>query len=308
MTVLVTGAGGFVGQGLVAFLARVRPGETIHACDLLAPPAQGSVLGHVLDVTDRNAVTALLDVLRPDLVIHAAAITRTGLEDRLPVFDVNMTGTLNVVQAADRCGTARIIVASSSGVYADTPAPARHEDDPLDLTNAYAASKRAAEGIAATWGGFAVRIGPVYGPNETRRPTRPRISAVGRMLNHLRLGKPITLCGGAITRDWTHVDDIAAGIDSLACAENPLHRVYNLSAGVPVSLAEVAAEFARHGLSVHETDTAAKADIVQRPGDARPALSLTRLAADTGFKPRHTIRTGIAAIVSDALAIRKEPS
>ena len=299
MIVLVTGAGGFVGQGLVAYLARVRPGDALHVCDLAAPPSSGEVRGHALDVTDRAAVTALLDRLRPDLLIHAAAITRVAPEDRLAVFDVNMTGTLNVVQAADRFGVGRIIVASSSGVYADHPAPIRSEDDPLDLTNAYAASKRAAEGIAATYGGFAVRIGPVYGPNEAPRPTRPRISAVGRMLDHLRAGMPVTICGGAITRDWTHVDDIAAGIDALARARAPRHNVYNLSTGVPVSLMQVAAEFARHGLIVQETDERAQADIVQRPQDARPPLSMDRLRDDAGFAPSHSIATGIAAAIAE---------
>jgi UDP-glucuronate 4-epimerase len=303
VTVLVTGAGGFVGQGLVAFLSRSRPDEVIHATDLRAPDDRDGVRGHVLDVTDRVAVVALFDRLRPDLVIHAAALTLTGPEHRLRVFDVNMSGTLNVVHAADRAGAARIIVASSSGVYAGHPAEVRSEDDPLDLSNAYAASKRAAEGIAATWGGYAVRIGPVYGPNEISRPTRPRISAVGRMLDHLRRGVPISICGGAITRDWTHVDDIAGGIDALARAAKPLHSVYNLSSGVPVSLTQVAAEFARHGLVFHETDDAATSDIVQRPEDARPPLSLSRLTADSGFQPRHSIRSGIAAVVSDTFAI-----
>lgn len=300
MTVLVTGAGGFVGQGLVSWLARVRPDEAIHACDLTAP--EGRAHGHALDVTDRTAVFALLDTVRPDLVIHAAAITRTGPDARLAVFDVNMTGTLNVVHASDHCGAARIIVASSSGVYADTPSDTRSEDDPLDPSNAYAASKVAAEGIAATYGGYAVRIGPVYGPNEAPRATRPRISAVGRMLDHLRHQQPVTICGGAITRDWTHVDDIAAGIDALAKAQKPLHRVYNLSSGQPVSLSAVGAEFTRHGLMVQETDDPAKADIVQRLGDARPALSLARLVADTGFAPRHTIASGIAAVIAETLA------
>lgn len=298
MTVLVTGAGGFVGQGLVGWLARVRPGETLHACDLSAPPSAGSVTGHALDVTDRNAVSSLMNRLRPDLVIHAAALTRTAPEDRLAVFDVNMTGSLNVVQAADASGAGRIIVASSSGIYADTPAPLRHEDDPLDVSNAYAASKSAAEAIAATYGGYAVRIGPVYGPNETARPSRPRISAVGKMLAHLRQQRPVTICGGAIRRDWTHVDDIAAGIDALARAPSPQHHVYNLSSGQPYALTEVAAEFARHGLILRETDDPSEADIVQRPRDARPALSLDRLRADTGFVPRHNLESGIAAVIS----------
>lgn len=298
MIVFVTGAGGFVGNALVAHLARVHPDEAIHASDLATPQARSGVTGHKLDVTDRVAVDALLGCLRPDLVIHAAALTRTAAEDRLSVFDVNMTGTLNVVHAADRNGAKRIVVASSSGVYADHRAPVRHEDDPLDVGNAYAASKRAAEGIAATYGGVAVRIGPVYGPHEAPRPSRPRISAVGRMLDHLRRDAPLAICGGAVTRDWTHVDDIAAGIDALARTPALRHQVYNLSSGTSESLSAVAAEFARHGLSVSETEDPEEADIVQSPQDARPALSLERLVSDTGFSARHTIRTGIASAIA----------
>jgi nucleoside-diphosphate-sugar epimerase len=297
VTVLVTGAGGFVGQALAAWLAAARPGQAIHGCDLTAPCLAG-VQGHALDVTDRAGVAALMARLRPDLVIHAAALTLSGPDDRLAVFDVNIGGTLNVVAAAADCGATRIVVASSSGVYAGLPAESRSEDDALDLSTAYAASKRAAEGIAATFGGIAVRIGPVYGPGEAPRPSRPRIGAVVRMLAHLRQRRPVSIFGGAIARDWTHVDDIAAGIDALARAERLRHPVYNLSAGVAVSLSQVAETFARHGLRVSETDDPAAADIVQRPGDARPPLSLARLVADTGFRPRHDIASGVAALVA----------
>lgn len=302
MTVLVTGAGGFVGQALVTFLGRARPAEAIHACDLSAGTASANVLAHRLDVTDRASVRDLIARVRPDLVIHAAALTLTAPEHRLRVFDVNTTGTLNVVAAASDAGAARIIVASSSGVYAGAPATLRCEDDALDASNAYAASKIAAEAIATAWGGYAVRIGPVYGPNEAARESRPRISAIGRMLKHLRERRPITLCGGAITRDWTYVDDIAEGIDSLARARDLSHRVYNLSAGLPVSLTEIAEEFARHGLVVRHTNGPSEADIAQREGDVRPPLSLARLEADTGFRPRHTVRSGIEATIAGASA------
>ncbi len=300
MTILVTGAGGFVGAGLVRWLSAAHPSREIYAADLAAPAGAAHPLA--LDVVDRAAVREAVARLRPDAVVHAAALTLTDPVERLRVFDVNLGGTINVLDATAEAGVARVVVASSSGVYATGAGEARHEDDATDAGDAYAASKLGAEAAAACWGAVAVRIGPAYGPGETARASRPRISAIGAMAAALREGRPVRLSGAEVSRDWTCVDDIARGIDALLSAPHPRHRVYNLSAGRGATLAQVADAFARQGLKV---DWAAPetADVALRLRDARPPLSIARLADATGFKPQHTVETGIAALVA---AERKE--
>ena len=306
MTILVTGAFGFVGLGILRHLADAHPQTEIVGADRDPPDAgaeavislKPNLAAATVDVTDRPAVRACLDALRPAFVVHAAALTPPDGGDRLATFDVNLGGTLNVLAAADRVGAARVVVASSSGVYAATPAVTRREDDAIDPFNAYAASKLAAEALAAHYRAIAVRIGPVYGPHEVARPSRPKISAIGQLAAALRAGRDVTLCGPDVARDWTYVDDIARGVDGLLRARTLRHRVYNLSAGRAEPLSAVGAVFARHGLAVRWKDDPAEADIAYGPADARAPLAIGRIAADTGFAPRHTLETGIAALVA----------
>lgn len=294
MRILITGAGGFVGRALVA---RFASEGTVHACDLALRVPEDGIVAHRLDVTCRADVSDLMSVLRPDLVIHAAAVTRTEPEARLSVFDVNTLGTLNVLEAATQAGVPRILVASSSGVYAASPGATRYETDPLDRTNQYAASKVAAEALAACYGATAIRIGPVYGPGEAASPTRPRVSTVATLLDHLCRDAPVTVCGGTVARDWTHAADIADGFAALA-AIRPQHPVYNLSAGRAVTLNDLTSEFRRHGLIVNHTDDPDRADIVQGPTEARTPLNIDRITAETGWTPHHDLRSGITALCS----------
>lgn len=296
MTILVTGAAGFVGRALMRHLAAT--GRPHLGVDRDAGPG-----GRRLDVTDAAMCRVLLAEVRPRAIIHAAAITPA---DAAPAtiahtIAVNVAGSANILAAALASGVARVVVASSSGVYGAAAGGPIAEDDPLDLANAYAASKRAAElAAAAAPQGFAVaaRIGPVYGPDETPRPTRPRVSAIGQLMRALANGGAVTVNGATISRDWTPADDIARGLVALADLEAPRHAVYNLSAGVPVAFADVVAAFAAHGLAANWVDDPAAADIALRPNDARRPLAIDRLVAETGFTPTPDFATGLARILA----------
>jgi nucleoside-diphosphate-sugar epimerase len=317
MTILVTGACGFVGLNILQHLSRAYPGTAVVAADrtlptdedlaLLGPRANGSAY-RLLDVTDRAACRRLIDMVQPTHILHAAAVTlgddsRTATE---LTQAVNLGGTTNILDAAVAVGgVERCVILSSGGVYgAGGPDGACDEDDPVDPGNAYARAKRAAELAMAEReqaGGFAIaaaRVGPVYGPFERRRDTRPRVSLIRRLLDFLDDGRPVRIAGPNVERDWTHAGDIARGLAALLFAPTLNHRIYNLAAGRSVSALQIVAGFAVHGLEARWVGPDEAPDLVLTPGDGRRPLGIGRLQADTGFAPQFDFFTGLADVVA----------
>src|SRR5262249_37988071 len=176
-----------------------------------------------------------------EAVVHLAAMAgvRVSIEDPYLYYDVNLTGTLNLLNQARDHKVANFVLASTSSVYGATREIPFVESDPCDRPLApYAASKRAAEML-----GFShhhlygqnvtvLRFFTVYGPRG-----RPDMMAY-QVLDHLFFGRQVTLFNdGRMPRDWTFVADIVQGV--VAAADRPLgYAVLNLGRGEPVLLAD----------------------------------------------------------------------
>jgi UDP-glucose 4-epimerase len=247
---LVTGGAGFIGHHLVAaLLARGKPVTVLDDLSMgrreNVPAAARFVHG---DVRDRAAVTAALaDV---DCVFHEAAIVsiRASLDAFLDDADVNLTGTLNVLQCMAGRGVRKAVFASSMAVYADsaTPTPLA-EDAPLAPLSPYGVAKLAAEQywlmICRQHGidGTVLRYFNTYGPNQT--PT-PYVGVITIFINRLLAGEaPLIHGDGEQRRDFVHVDDVVAA--NLAVldgdASRTSGRVYNVGTGRATSVNEIAA-------------------------------------------------------------------
>jgi threonine 3-dehydrogenase len=144
--ILVTGAGGQVGLDLLQAL-RER-GDDVHASDL-APPDEEHRRGvpwHRLDVTSRDAVDALVEKLRPEVIFHLAAIlSAAGERDPLRTYAVNQDGTLHVLEAARRHGVRQVIFTSTIAVFGPGLPPTVGDDVPLRPTTMYGVTKVAGE-------------------------------------------------------------------------------------------------------------------------------------------------------------------
>jgi UDP-glucuronate 4-epimerase len=256
-TILVTGAAGFIGSHVTqALLAR---GDTVVGLDNLNdyyPPARKEanvaevrvsapnpdrytfVTG---DVRDRELVRRLLAARAFDGVIHLAAMAgvRISISDPHLYYDVNVIGTLNLLDAARDYGVGSFVFASTSSVYGRTERVPFVESDPCDRPLApYPASKRAAEMLGFTYHHLyglnctVLRFFTVYGPRG-----RPDMVAY-LVADNIFFGRAVPLYnGGQMYRDWTYIDDIAAGI--LAAVDRPLgYEIINLGRGEPVLLAD----------------------------------------------------------------------
>lgn len=253
--ILVTGAAGFIGSHTAqTFLQR---GDTVVGLDNLndyydparkrqnlaelqsvARPAQFEfILG---DIRDRALVRKVM-ATGFDAVVHLAAMAgvRVSVDDPWLYVDVNLTGTLNLLDAARESGRPNFVFASTSSAYGATTAVPFVETDPCDRPLApYPASKRSAELLGFSYHHLhgidftALRFFTVYGPRG-----RPDMMAY-KVFDTMRLGHEIPLYnGGQMHRDWTYVSDIVAGIVS-ASDRRLGYEIINLGRGEPVLLAD----------------------------------------------------------------------
>src|SRR5205085_3056738 len=243
MRAMVTGGGGFIGSHLVdALLAR---GDEVHVVDNLSTGSRENLASsaelHELDIRD-EALEQLVGRVRPEVVFHLAAQADVGTSVERPTFDaeVNVVGTVRVLEAA-RAADARVVFTSSGGaVYGECERPAVEDDEPQPLSP-YAASKFAGEKYLATWNRLygarhvTCRLANVYGPRQ--RPTLEG-GVIAIFLDHLRAGKETVIFGdGEQTRDFVYVGDVITAM--LAAAASSGGGVYNVSSGVSTTIGEL---------------------------------------------------------------------
>lgn len=317
MTVLVTGAAGFVGLNIVKGLA--ERGAAVVALARRAPdaetlrflgPAASSVRFAEGDVRDRAGLLALARREGVRRIVHGAAVTSAEAEREDPAgfVDVNLGGTVNVLEAARQVGAERVVLISSSAVYGAPADPGRliREGDPLQIGGIYTICKQAGEELCRRYGelyglsAVAGRLGTAYGPMERPTGSRSTMSQVYALVHAALEGQALRIYGADRLRDVCHIDDVTEAFCGLALAGRLSHTVYNVSAGTAHSLRAIAAAVAGllPGAEWIPAATPAEADLVVRPPSERGPMDLSRLRADLGFAPRYTLEGGLAAYLA----------
>ena len=293
MRAMVTGGAGFIGSHLVdSLLAR---GDEVHVVDNLATGSRENVAAaatlHELDIRDET-LGRLAGQLQPEAVFHLAAQADVGTSVERPAFDadVNVIGTVQVLEAARVTG-ARVVFTSSGGaIYGECERPVR-EDDALQPLSPYGASKLAGEEYLATWNrlygaGHAVcRLANVYGP---RQLARLEGGVVAIFLDRLRDGQETVIFGdGGQTRDFVFVGDVVTGL--LAASAAPHGGVYNVGTGVGTSVGEL------HRICSEVAGVEQEPRFEEeRPGDLRDSvIDPSRAARELGWRAERSLAEGL---------------
>lgn len=293
--VLVTGGCGFIGVHLVAALVHGAWRVTVLDDESAGARAE---LGRLpvkyagCDIRDAEGVTAAM--AGQDAVVHLAARpdVASALDDPGATHEINVRGTINVLEAARRHAVGHVVAASSGGtVIGRAGAPVHEATAPRPLSP-LGASKAAMEAYlhayASSYGvaTCAARLANVYGPGG-----RHKASAVLRFLRQWRDGEPVSRRGdGSQSRDFVYVADVVEGICRIL--DRGAQGVFQIGSGTPTSLDALLAQIAR---------TCGRTPAAIRP---EPALSgevhttycdISRARTELGFAPATALPDGLAA-------------
>lgn len=300
---LVTGGAGFIGANLVEAL--LRAGKNVRVLDNLATGHRANIepfLGEIefleADVRDADAVRRAVTGM--DVVLHQAALASVprSVADPMSANEVNVTGTLNVLLAARDAGVARVVFASSSSVYGDSPVLPKIETMPVEPMSPYAVSKLAAEryctAFTTVYGlpTIALRYFNVFGPHQDPKSTYAAV--IPRFVTAMLRGSRPTIYGdGRQSRDFTYIDNVVAA--NLLAAEAPagVSGYFNVACGDRISLLELVVQLnATLGTEiapVHEPP---------RPGDVRDSQAdISKIRDALGFAPVVSFGEGLARTV-----------
>jgi UDP-glucose 4-epimerase len=240
MRTLVTGGAGFIGSNLVdALLAR---GDEVHVLDDLSKGKRERVSdAATLHVADIRSPDEVFDAARPEVVFHLAAQAdvRTSVEQPDQDADVNVIGTVRILEAARR-HDAQVVFSSTGGaIYGECDSPAS-EDAARQPLAPYGTSKLCGEEYLATWnrlygtGHVALRFGNVYGPRQEPHGEAGVVAIFMGLL--LEGGAPKIYGDGRQTRDYVFVAD---AVDALVRAAGHAAGVYNVGTGTETSVLEL---------------------------------------------------------------------
>jgi UDP-glucose 4-epimerase len=306
--ICVTGAAGFIGGHIAEAL--LREGHEVTALDdfssgkrenaaLLAQHARFSLVeGSIEDV---QAVRRAVEGAK--WVFHLAAIPSVPLSMAEPgrTTQVNVSGTVNVLEAARRSGAERVVLACSCAAYGDGPEQPKHEGLLARPMSPYAAQKIACELYAQTYTRayglpcVALRFFNVYGPRQD--PKSEYAAAIPRFTTRLLAGqRPIVFGDGLQTRDFVHVSDVVRANFLAATAPGAPGEIINVASGKSSSLIEligtlkqVIGPAAQHLEIEHQAP---------RAGDLRESSAdITRARALLGYEPRVPLAQGLAGVV-----------
>jgi nucleoside-diphosphate-sugar epimerase len=297
---LVTGGAGFIGSHLATALRTL--GSEVTVLDDLSgggdpaglPAGVRFVGGSILDA---SLVAEVMAGCR--FVFHQAAlgsVPRSVEQPRL-YHDVNVTGTLNVLEAARAAGVTRVMFAASSSCYGDNPTLPKTESMPTSPRSPYAANKVCDEAMMSAYAHSygvdtaCLRYFNIFGPRQS--PDNAYAAVIAAFAKALVNGRrPVIFGDGEQSRDFTYVDNVVSA--NLLAASAPADRcagnVYNVACGEARPLTDVYWALAKE-LDFHE----APVHLPPRAGDVRDSLAdISRAQQDLGYTPLVGFEEGLA--------------
>jgi UDP-glucose 4-epimerase len=292
-TAIVTGGAGFIGSHLVDAL--LAEGRQVSVIDDLSAGKESRVAQAAkllkIDIVDREAVLAAFAEARPDAVFHLAAqaSVTASVKDPLRDLQVNVAGTLNVLDAAVAAGAPVVFTSTGGALYGDAaPLPTPESWLPAPLAP-YGASKWAGEAYVNTWSlssgipNAICRLGNVYGP---RQSPHGEAGVVAIFSGCIEEGRAPKIFGhGKPTRDYVYVQDVVRAL----IASSGRRGTYNIATSVETDVATLWSELTRISGVELEPELA---DL--RPGELQKSrLDIGFAERELGWRPEVDVREGL---------------
>jgi len=304
MRIVITGGAGFIGSNIAEELLKEKDNEIIIVDNLST--------GKMVNIKKFNQSTNInfvkgsitdLDLLKVvfkdvDYVFHQAAIPSVprSVKDPIASNNANVNGTLNVLVAAKDCGVKKVIYASSSSVYGDTPELPKREDMTPNPLSPYAVTKLLGEYYCSVFNDIyglktvSLRYFNVYGPRQD--PYSDYAAVIPKFINRVSENKPPVIYGdGEQTRDFTFVKDIVRA--NIIAAKSDANGVYNIANGNRISINELAnmimALIGNDLTPIHDDP---------REGDIKHSLAdISKAKKNLGYEPAYSLEEGLRGTV-----------
>ncbi len=305
---LVTGGAGFIGSNLVAELLRrnwrVRvldnfsTGKRSHLERVLAA-AQANTF-ELVEGDIRNRDDCLNACREVEYVFHQAALRSVprSVDDPSATNEVNVLGTLNVLQAAVKAGVRRFVYASSSSVYGDTSVSPQQEDHRPGPISPYAVSKLAGEHYGVSFckvyglETVSLRYFNVFGPHQD--PESKYSALIPAFIQHVSRGEPLEVHGdGLQSRDFTYVGDVAQANLLAAQAANVAGQVFNIACGRSHTVLDVGETIVR----IMGRDPGRRHTEPRRADVRHTRADISRAQRSLGYQPGTNLEDGLRRAV-----------
>jgi UDP-glucose 4-epimerase len=300
MKALVSGGSGFIGSHLVDKL--LDRGDEVVAVDNLSTGRRSNLEGALErgarlieeDIRDGDVIKKLFADERPEIVFHLAAQMDVRVSTARPDYDaqINVLGTLNLLEAARESRVGRFVFTSTGGaIYGEAEELPAREDSPIRPEAPYGQAKFAAEGYCELYRRLhglqtvSLRLGNVYGPRQDPFGEAGVIAIFcGKLLEGER---PIVFGDGKQTRDYIYVSDVVAA--ALIVAANDIHGPYNVGRGIETNVLELIDTLSEFAGVQAEPEFAPA-----RPGEVlRNALDPSKSKNELGFEAKVGMNDGL---------------
>ena len=293
---VVTGGAGFIGSNIVGAL--LRDGVCVTVLDNLSSGYESNLLPFPDvrfvrgDVRDPETVGNALE--SADVVFHLAASVgnKRSIDDPVTDAEINVLGTIRVLEAARKYGVEKVVVSSSAGIFGELKTLPIREDHQVEPDSPYGCTKLCQEKLCLAYAklygidAVALRYFNVYGPNQ-------RFDAYGNVIPifafQMLRGEPITIFGdGEQTRDFIHVDDIVQA-NIRAARTSSVTGAYNIASASRITINELV-----RLLELSSGITPMVSHGPERPGDVRHSLAdISKAQAAFGFSPTIGLEEGL---------------